>query len=91
MGFFSTHWVGEFKGHKIEVVRKVGGHQFELLIDDHGSAVCDEVWELYRFAIERLGPLPTLIEWDTNIPALSRLVAEGRRADLILGERRVAA
>ena len=57
-----------------------------MLIDDHGSAVCDEVWELYRFAITRLGPLPTLIEWDTGIPALSRLVDEASRADEILGE-----
>jgi hypothetical protein len=60
----------------------------EVLVDDHGSAVCAEVWELYRFAIARLGPLPTLIEWDTNIPELARLVGESRRADLILGECR---
>ena len=59
----------------------------EVLIDDHGSAVCDEVWKLYRVAIARLGPVPTLIEWDNNIPELSRLVAESRRADLILEAR----
>ncbi|MFO0568939.1 MAG: hypothetical protein U0263_24995 [Polyangiaceae bacterium] len=33
MGLFSTHWAGEYQGHKIEVVRKVGGHEFDLLID----------------------------------------------------------
>jgi uncharacterized protein len=60
----------------------------EVLIDDHGSAVCDAVWELYRLALARFGPLPTLIEWDTQIPALSRLVAEAARADAILEERR---
>jgi uncharacterized protein (UPF0276 family) len=60
----------------------------ETLIDDHGSQVCDEVWELYALAIARFGALPTLIEWDTNIPALATLVAEAERADLILGERR---
>jgi hypothetical protein len=59
----------------------------EVLVDDHGSAVCDEVWDLYRHALARFGALPTLIEWDTNIPALTRLVDEGRRADAILGER----
>jgi uncharacterized protein len=59
----------------------------DVLIDDHGSAVCDEVWELYRIAIARLGPLPTLIEWDNNIPELSRLVAESQRADRILQAR----
>jgi uncharacterized protein (UPF0276 family) len=58
----------------------------ELLIDDHGSAVRDEVWSLYRRAVARFGRLPTLIEWDTNIPALSRLVEEARRADVILEE-----
>ena len=58
----------------------------EVLIDDHGSQVCDEVWQLYRHAVNRFGAIPTLIEWDTNIPALATLVAESRRADLILGE-----
>jgi len=60
----------------------------EVLIDDHGSQVCDEVWELYALALARFGPLPTLIEWDTNIPALATLVAEAARADRILGEVR---
>jgi uncharacterized protein (UPF0276 family) len=58
----------------------------EILIDDHGSQVCDEVWQLYRLALARFGAVPTLIEWDTNIPALSTLVAESQRADSILGE-----
>ena len=59
-----------------------------LLIDDHGSQVCDAVWQLYRYAVNRFGALPTLIEWDTHIPSLSTLVAESRRADQILGEVR---
>ncbi|HEU4781156.1 MAG TPA: DUF692 domain-containing protein [Steroidobacteraceae bacterium] len=60
----------------------------KVLIDDHGSQVCDEVWQLYRQAVDRFGALPTLIEWDTNIPPLATLVAESQRADLILGELR---
>ena len=56
-----------------------------VLIDDHGSQVSDAVWQLYRHAVNRFGALPTLIEWDTNIPALATLVAESRRADQILG------
>ncbi len=55
-----------------------------LLIDDHGSAVCDEVWQLYRRALRRFGPVPTLIEWDTDVPALAVLVAEARRADALI-------
>ncbi len=57
-----------------------------VLVDDHGSAVCDDVWNLYRTALARFGPRPTLIEWDTQIPALSRLVAEADRAQEILEE-----
>ncbi len=59
-----------------------------VLIDDHGSQVCEEVWQLYRHAIARFGAVPTLIEWDTNIPALATLVAESQRADRMLGELR---
>lgn len=76
--------VGEIHlaGHARVTTEQLG----EVLIDDHGSAVCDEVWELYRFAIARLGARPTLIEWDTQIPVLARLADEARRADAILGE-----
>jgi len=41
----------------------------ELLIDTHGTPVCDAVWNLYRAALRRFGDVPTLIEWDTDIPA----------------------
>jgi uncharacterized protein (UPF0276 family) len=58
-----------------------------IVIDHHGSKVCEEVWDLYRVAIARLGPVPTLIEWDTDIPPLATLVAESECAARILGER----
>jgi hypothetical protein len=51
-----------------------------LLIDHHGSAVDDAVWALYRRTIEHLGPRPTLIERDNEIPALAVLEAEARCA-----------
>jgi uncharacterized protein (UPF0276 family) len=57
-----------------------------ILIDDHGSAVCEEVWQLYARAIARLGPKPTLIEWDNDIPTLATLVDEAARADRTLEE-----
>jgi uncharacterized protein (UPF0276 family) len=60
----------------------------DLLIDDHGSAVCAEVWALYERAITRLGPVPTLIEWDTDVPALDVIVAEALKADTILESAR---
>ncbi|MBL8687725.1 MAG: DUF692 domain-containing protein, partial [Rhodospirillaceae bacterium] len=67
----------------------------EVRIDDHGSAVSPEVWDLYSRFIHRAGPVPTLIEWDTAIPALSVLQAEAAKAQRFLdiaatGDRRVA-
>jgi hypothetical protein len=55
-----------------------------ILIDDHGSPVARPVWDLYAWAVARFGPCPTLIEWDTDIPALPVLVDEARRAERIL-------
>ena len=51
-----------------------------ILIDDHGSAVCDAVWQLYDAACARFGAVPTLIEWDTNIPALPVLLEQAALA-----------
>jgi uncharacterized protein (UPF0276 family) len=52
----------------------------DIVIDDHGSRVCEEVWLLYQHAMKRFGPVPTLIEWDTDIPALDVLLDEAARA-----------
>lgn len=54
----------------------------EIRIDDHGSAVAPEVWALYREAIRRFGRRPTLIEWDTDVPALDVLLAEAAAANI---------
>ena len=52
----------------------------DIVIDDHGSRVCDAVWSLYRHALQRFGGVPTLIEWDTDIPELDVLLDEAARA-----------
>ncbi len=52
----------------------------DLLIDTHGARVSAEVWALYRAALERIGARPTLIEWDTELPALDVLLDEARIA-----------
>jgi len=52
----------------------------ELLIDHHGDRVADAVWQLYQAALERFGPVPTLIEWDTDIPPLEVLLEEAMKA-----------
>jgi uncharacterized protein (UPF0276 family) len=73
-----AHAVGELHlaGH---AVQDTGAQP--LYIDDHGSPVCDEVWSLYRHALARFGRLPTLIEWDTSVPALAVLLEEAARAE----------
>jgi len=55
-----------------------------LRIDDHGSRVAPEVWALYRQALARFGARPTLIEWDTNVPALDVLLGEAAQAQVLL-------
>jgi uncharacterized protein (UPF0276 family) len=50
-------------------------------IDDHGSPVCDAVWHLYERALARFGAVPTLVEWDTDIPPLAVLQAEAAKAE----------
>lgn len=54
-----------------------------LRIDDHGSPVCDDVWQLYQRASKRFPNAPTLLEWDNNIPELSVLLNEAKQAKQI--------
>ncbi len=63
--------------------RDIGGRT--LLIDDHGSRVPAPVWRLYDVLLTRLGPVPTLVEWDTDLPPLAVLLDEAAAA-----ERRLA-
>ncbi|MGD9923671.1 MAG: DUF692 family multinuclear iron-containing protein [Pseudorhodoplanes sp.] len=69
----------------------LGGHDAQtdetgaaLLIDAHGAPVADPVWALYESVIARTGPLPTLIEWDNDVPDWPVLAAEARAAGAIL-------
>ena len=68
----------------------LAGHAVEnlptgpLLIDSHGSPVADPVWALYAEILTRTGPLPTLIEWDTDVPSFALLLAEAARAKALL-------
>lgn len=59
-----------------------------LRIDDHGSRVASAVWALYREALKRFGPLPTLIEWDTDVPVLEILMEEAATAEAALEKQR---
>ena len=56
-----------------------------ILIDDHGSRVDAGVWNLFGDIVRRYGPRPTLVEWDTDLPALDVLLDEARKAGRALG------
>jgi uncharacterized protein (UPF0276 family) len=61
-----------------------------LLIDSHDGPVADAVWKLYEIVIGRRGVVPTLIEWDSNIPDWSVLQAEAAAAQAILDRHQSA-
>jgi len=79
---FPHHLIGEIHlgGH----AEDRDDHGARLLIDSHGVEVADPVWTLYAELIARAGPLPTLIEWDNDVPAWPVLAAEAARAGRIL-------
>jgi uncharacterized protein (UPF0276 family) len=62
-----------------------------IVIDTHGAPVAPEVWSLYERAIARFGPVPTLIEWDTDIPSFDVLQREAATAQRVLDHAAVAA
>lgn len=62
-----------------------------LLIDAHDRPVCDEVWKLYEVVIAQAGPLPTLIEWDNDVPDWPVLRHEAQLADAILARHDASA
>ncbi len=55
-----------------------------LLIDAHGTPVAEVVWTIFRRVVARTGPVPTLIEWDNDVPAFSTLAGEAERAAAII-------
>lgn len=55
-----------------------------LIVDDHGSRVRAEVWQVFAHAIRRLGAVPSLIEWDTDLPALEVLLDEAMKAQRLI-------
>ena len=77
-------WVDELIPGTVGEIHLAGHRQpsrpGQLVIDDHSCAVPDSVWAVYRHALTRFGPVPTLIEWDTDLPAFSTLYAEAEQA-----------
>ena len=82
-GFDPIAYLEELPTEAIGEIHLAGHHAAEdvrILIDDHGSRVGDPVWELHAAALRHFGPVPTLIEWDTNLPALEVLLDEAHHA-----------
>jgi uncharacterized protein len=88
-GFDAQYYLGSVPVNRIMETHLAGStvNRFEggeILIDTHNRPIAKEVWRLYEYAVERFGRKPTLIEWDTALPALQVLVDEAGRADRVL-------
>ena len=83
-GFDPVAYLDALPVDAIGEIHLAGHHAAEdvdILIDDHGSRVAKPVWELHAAALWRFGPVPTLIEWDTNLPTLDVLLDEANHAE----------
>jgi uncharacterized protein (UPF0276 family) len=87
-GFDAERYLDAIPANAVAEIHLAGhdasGH---CLIDTHGARVAAPVWALYRRAVERFGPRPTLIEWDTDIPGFSVLEEEAAIATTFLEAR----
>ena len=91
-GYTPESYIDEFPIEHVGEIH-MGGHDEDqgdagepLLIDAHGSAVIDSVWQLYQRTLARSGATPTLIEWDNDVPQWSVLFAEAARAEAAMVE-----
>lgn len=89
MGYSAEDYIDRFPGDAVMEIHLAGhtpdptlGHA--LLVDSHDAPVAPEVWALYSRLIRRIGPRPTLIERDDNLPAFDELLAERENASAIL-------
>jgi uncharacterized protein len=95
LGFSAEAWLEAIDPALVAEIH-LAGHTTEihedgtlLKIDDHGSPISQRCWDLYGAFVDRSGPLPTLIERDTNVPAYEDLIAEASMADAFLLNRGV--
>lgn len=76
-GFDPRRFIDRLPGDRVRQIHLAGHEDHgDYLIDTHDHPVCNAVWDLYAYAVERLGQVPTMIERDDNIPALPELLAE---------------
>jgi len=89
LGFDAAAWLDAIPAEQVGEIH-LAGHSIDaegsLLIDSHDEPVSEGVWSLYESLVARIGPRPTLIERDGNVPAFAALMAERTRAQAIVGE-----
>ena len=84
-GFDPRTYLAAIPGNAVAEIHLAGfDASGPCLIDTHGTRVAPPVWALYRATIDRFGPKPTLIEWDTDLPSLDVLLDEAAIAQSIL-------
>ena len=91
LGFDAIQYLNSIPSERVGEIHLGGHHDAHvkdeiIKIDDHGSQVRPKVWNLYEQVIKRMGPKPTLIEWDSDVPALSVLLDEAKHADHYLSK-----
>ena len=87
-GFDPYQYLESIPQDKVKEIHLAGYEQMDgYLFDTHGHSVKPPVWDLYRAALKRFGSVPTLIEWDTDVPEFSTLLAEAKKADAFMLEQ----
>ena len=96
LGFDAAAYLDAFPGGAVMEIH-LAGHSSDpllgerLLVDSHDAPVSDAVWGLYERLVARIGPRPTLIERDANLPEFGTLLAEREHADGLLRAPRMLA
>lgn len=96
LGFDAADWLARVPADAVAEIH-LAGHSLDpllgdaLWIDSHDAPVADGTWALYRGLLERIGPRPTLIEWDGQLPGFERLLQERQRAQALLALHAVPA
>lgn len=84
----SCDWIDRISPAHVGQIHLAGhrppAHPRALVVDDHSQAVNASVWRTYEHALQRLGPRPTLIEWDVDLPPLELLLEQARLATLCM-------
>lgn len=84
-GFDAADYLAALPAEKVKEIHLAGYEEVPgYLFDTHGYQVREPVWQLYKIALEYFGSVPTLIEWDTDVPEFSTLLGEAKKAEQLM-------